>query len=71
MSSDKDFEDMLEGLEIVTESLEEESHTVLPRVDQLKRRRTLLTLQSELFDSCNFEILSRNYTFCTILFIPL
>lgn len=22
-------------------------------------------------DSCNFEILSRNYTFCTILFIPL
>ena len=51
MSSDKDFEDMLEGLEIVTESLEEESHTVLPRVDQLKRRRTLLTLQSELFDS--------------------
>ena len=25
MSSDKDFEDMLEGLEIVTESLEEES----------------------------------------------
>ena len=51
MSKDKDFEDMLEGLEIVTESLEEESHTVLPRVDQLKRRRTLLTLQSELFDS--------------------
>ena len=51
MSPDKDFEDMLEGLEIVTESLEEESHTVLPRVDQLKRRRTLLTLQSELFDS--------------------
>jgi len=51
MSPDKDFEDMLEGLEIVTESLEEESHTVLPRVDQSKRRRTLLTLQSELFDS--------------------
>jgi len=51
MSKDEDFEDMLEGLEIVTESLEEESHTVLPRVDQLKRRRTLLTLQSELFDS--------------------
>ena len=51
MSKDKDFEDMLEGLEIVAESLEEESHTVLPRIDQLKRRRTLLTLQSELFDS--------------------
>ena len=51
MNQDKDFEDMLEGLEIVTESLEEESHTVLPRVNQLKRRRTLLTLQSELFDS--------------------
>jgi sodium-dependent dicarboxylate transporter 2/3/5 len=51
MSKDEEFEDMLEGLEIVTESLEEESHTVLPRVDQLKRRRTLLTLQSELFDS--------------------
>ena len=51
MSKDKDFEDMLEGLEIVAESLEEETHTVLPRIDQLKRRRTLLTLQSELFDS--------------------
>ena len=51
MNQDKDFEDMLEGLEIVTESLEEESHTVLPRVNHLKRRRTLLTLQSELFDS--------------------
>ncbi len=51
MSKDKEFEDMLEGLEIVAESLEEESHTVLPRIDQLKRRRTLLTLQSELFDS--------------------
>jgi len=51
MSKDKDFEKMLDGLEIVAESLEEESHTVLPRVDQLKRRRTLLDLQTELFDS--------------------
>jgi len=51
MSKDKDFENMLDGLEIVAESLEEESHTVLPRVDQIKRRRTLLDLQNELFDS--------------------
>ncbi len=51
MSKDDDFEQMLDGLEIVAESLEEESHTVLPRVDQLKRRRTLLDLQADLFDS--------------------
>ena len=51
MSKDEEFEQMLDGLEIVAESLEEESHTVLPRVDQLKRRRTLLDLQAELFDS--------------------
>ena len=51
MSKDKDFEKMLDGLEIVAESLEEESHTVLPKVDQLKRRRTLLELQADLFDS--------------------
>ena len=51
MSKDDEFEQMLDGLEIVAESLEEESHTVLPRVDQLKRRRTLLDLQAELFDS--------------------
>ena len=51
MSEDKDFEKMLDGLEIVAESLEEESHTVLPKVDQLKRRRTLLELQADLFDS--------------------
>ena len=51
MSKDDEFEQMLDGLEIVAESLEEESHTVLPRVDQLKRRRTLLELQAELFDS--------------------
>ena len=44
MSKDDDFEQMLDGLEIVAESLEEESHTVLPKVDQLKRRRTLLDL---------------------------
>ena len=51
MSKDDEFEQMLDGLEIVAESLEEESYTVLPRVDQLKRRRTLLDLQAELFDS--------------------
>ena len=51
MSKDEEFEQMLDGLEIVAESLEEESHTVLPRVDQLKRRRTLLDLQADLFDS--------------------
>jgi len=50
MSSDKEFEDMLESLEIVSESMEEE-HIVPTRVDQLKRRRTLLSLQSDLLDS--------------------
>jgi len=43
--------------------LEEESHTVLPRVDQLKRRRTLLTLQSELFDSKE-----RQHALCRLYF---
>ena len=50
MSSDKDFEEMLDSLEIVAESMEEE-HIVPTRVDQLKRRRTLLSLQSDLLDS--------------------
>ena len=50
MSSDKDFEDMLDSLEIVAESMEEE-HIVPTSVDQLKRRRTLLSLQSDLLDS--------------------
>jgi len=50
MSADKDFEEMLDSLEIVAESMEEE-HIVPARVDQLKRRRTLLSLQSDLLDS--------------------
>ncbi|MEE3242512.1 MAG: SLC13 family permease [Candidatus Thermoplasmatota archaeon] len=50
MSPDSEFEDMLESLEIVAESMEEE-HIVPARVDQLKRRRTLLGLQSNLLDS--------------------
>ena len=36
MSSDEDFEDMLDSLEIVAESMEEE-HIVPVRVDQLRR----------------------------------
>jgi sodium-dependent dicarboxylate transporter 2/3/5 len=50
MSPDPEFEDMLDSLEIVAESMEEE-HIVPPRVEQLKRRRTLLNLQSDLLDS--------------------
>ena len=50
MSPDQEFEDMLDSLEIVAESMEEE-HIVPARVDQLKRRRTLLTLQADLLDS--------------------
>ena len=50
MSPDQEFEDMLDSLEIVAESMEEE-HIVPARVDQLKRRRTLLSLQSDLLDS--------------------
>ena len=44
MSPDQEFEDMLDSMEIVAESMEEE-HIVPGRVDQLKRRRTLLNLQ--------------------------
>ena len=40
MSPDPEFEDMLDSLEIVAESMEEE-HIVPTRVEQLKRRRTL------------------------------
>ena len=50
MSPDQEFEDMLDSLEIVAESMEEE-HIVPARVDQLKRRRTLLNLQADLLDS--------------------
>ena len=44
MSPDREFEDMLDSMEIVSESMEEE-HIVPTRADQLKRRRTLLNLQ--------------------------
>jgi len=50
MSPDQEFEDMLDSLEIVAESMEEE-HIVPATVDQLKRRRTLLNLQTDLLDS--------------------
>ena len=50
MSKDEEFEEMLEGLDIVAEALDEEPHAVLPRINQLKRRKTLLELQSDLFD---------------------
>ena len=50
MSKDDDFEEMLESLEIVAEALDEEPHAFLPRVNQLTRRKTLLELQSDLFD---------------------
>ena len=50
MRKDEEFEEMLEGLDIVAEALDEEPHAVLPRINQLKRRKTLLELQSDLFD---------------------
>ena len=50
MSKDKDFEDMLDGLEIVAESLEEE-HVVHPRIRKPRIRRPSLSIQSELLDS--------------------
>ena len=66
VSSDKDFEDMLDSLEIVAESMEEE-HIVPTRVDELKRRRTLLSLHSALLDPKGrqhaFYRLYRNSTF--------
>ena len=51
MNKDKDFEKMLDHLDIVVESLEEDHTIITPRVDQIKRRRTLLDLQSNLLDS--------------------
>ena len=42
MSPDQEFEDMLDSMEIVAESMEEE-HIVPARVDQLKRRAYYLT----------------------------
>ena len=50
MSPDQEFEDMLDSLDIVAESMEEE-HIVPARAEQFKRRRTLLDLQSDLLDS--------------------
>jgi hypothetical protein len=41
---------MLDSLEIVAESMEEE-HIVPVRADQFKRRRTRLNLQTDLLDS--------------------
>ena len=51
MSKDKDFQEMLDNLEIVAESMEEEHTIIAPRVDPIKRRRTLLDIQSDLLDS--------------------
>ena len=39
MSKDKDFQEMLDNLEIVAESMEEEHTIIAPRVDPVKRRR--------------------------------
>ena len=66
MSPDPEFEDMLDSLEIVAESMEEEQ-IVPSRVDQLKHRRSLLNLQSDLLDSKARQhaiyLLYRNSTF--------
>jgi len=51
MSKDKEFQNMLDNLDIVVESMEEGHTIITPRVDQINRRRTLLELQSSLLDS--------------------
>ncbi len=50
MSDDKEFQDMLDNLDIVVESMEEGHTVITPKVDQKSRRKTLLELQKDLFD---------------------
>ena len=50
MSDDKEFQDMLDNLDIVVESMEEGHTVITPRVDQVSRRKTLLELQKDFLD---------------------
>ena len=50
MSNDDDFQDMLNNLDIVVESMEEGHTIITPRVDHESRGKTLLELQKELLD---------------------
>ena len=50
MSNDDDFQDMLNNLDIVVESMEEGHTIITPRVDHQNRGKTLLELQKELLD---------------------
>ena len=50
MSDDKEFQKMLDNLDIVVESMEEGHTVITPRVDQQSRRKTILDLQKDLFD---------------------
>ena len=65
MSKDDDFKDMLESLDIVAEALDEEPHAVLPRINQLKRRKTLLELQSDLLNP-----IERQHVICLLYTSP-
>ena len=47
---DDDFQDMLNNLDIVVESMEEGHTIITPRVDHKGRGKTLLELQKELLD---------------------
>ena len=47
MSKDEEFEEMLEGLDIVAEALDEEPHAVLPRINPVSYTHlTLPTIYS-------------------------
>ena len=50
MSNDDDFQDMLNNLDIVVESMEEGHTIITPRVNHEGRGKTLLELQKELLD---------------------
>ena len=50
MSDDEEFQNMLDNLDIVVESMEEGHTVITPRIDQKNRRKTLLELQKDLFD---------------------
>ena len=50
MSKDEDFQDMLDNLDIVVESMEDGHTVITPRVHHENRGKTLLELQKELLD---------------------
>ena len=50
MSNDDEFQDMLNNLDIVVESMEEGHTVITPRAEHETRGKTLLELQKDLFD---------------------